>query len=158
MWCSLKFHFCSLMEASTQTGLDLEREKTQGLSSHEGSGPDGAESIPTRHKPEQLTSGRCMRTAAPELSWLQTVSCRGWPAPVGTCPSESLRMKCALTAVGSSGSIFFFPKETFQGSDRTTLLTLLCKQPHPRTDGNGNSWRLALRNSGHEVLGSWSLL
>ena len=67
-------------------------------------------------------------------------------------------MKRALTAAGSSGIIFFFPKETFQGSDRTTLLTPLCKQPHHGTDGNRNSWRLALKNRGHKVLGSWSLL
>lgn len=102
------------MEASTQTGLDLEREKTQGLTSHEGSGPDGAESIPTQRKLEQLTSGHCMRTAAPELSWLQTASLRGWPAPVGNCPSESLRMKRALTAAGSSGIIFFSLKKPFK--------------------------------------------
>ena len=145
------------MEASTQTGLDLEREKTQGLSSHEGSGPDGAESIPTRHKPEQLTSGRCMRTAAPELSWLQTASRRGWPAPVGTCPSEP-QNEAGSDSCGELRDYLFFPKETFQGSDRTTLLTPLCKQPHHGTDGNRNSWRLALKNRGHKVLGSWSLL
>lgn len=143
------------MEASTQTGLDLEREKTQGLSSHEGSSPDGAESIPTQCKPEQLTSGRCMQAAAPELSWLQTASRRGWPAPEGTCPSEPQNEVGSDSCGELRGSLFFFfPEETFEGSDRTTSLTPLCKHLHHGTDGNGNSWRLALRNSGHEVLGS----
>lgn len=129
------------------------------LTSHEGSGPDGVESIPTQSKREQLTSGRCMWTAAPEVSWPQTASRRGWPAPVGNCPSEILRMTRALTAAGSSGIIFLsLSKETFQASDRTTSLTPLCKHPHHGTDGNRNRGRLALKNSGNEVLGSWSLL
>lgn len=156
---SLKFHFCSQMEASKQTGLDLEREQTQcSPATKEAAQTEWRAFPPSESESSSPPDSASRQTAAPEVPRLQTASRRGWPAPVGNCPSEIRRMKRALTAAWSSGIILSLSKERFQGSDRTTLLTLLCKHPHHRTDGNRNSRRLALENSHNEVLGSWSLL
>ena len=53
--CSLKFHFHSQTEASKQTGLALEREWTQWLTSHKGSSPNKVERTPSLLKLERLT-------------------------------------------------------------------------------------------------------
>lgn len=58
---------------------------------------------------------------------------------VGQLSSRIRRMKRGSDSVRSSGIILSLSKESFQGSDRTTLLTLLCKHSHHRTDGNRNS-------------------
>ena len=43
-----------------------------------------------------------MWTTALDVSWFQTTSCHGQPAPVRDSPSKTPRTKCTLAAVGGS--------------------------------------------------------